>query len=115
MTQTEEFLGRKLAKHLKAAKGNGDSHAAPASAAEDEEGEEVLGRQRRKEGAEPLDLEVIDDRDLYQHLLKVRILLSKAVGTGDVWRVVQAGGGGLLILVATRRTGLRVALLVLIV
>lgn len=85
--QTEEFLGRKLAKHLTAIKGKGDSHAkvASASAAEDEEGEEVLGRQRRKEGAEPLDLEVIDDRDLYQHLLKVRILLSHVVGAGDAW------------------------------
>lgn len=78
--QTEEFLGRKLAKHLKASKGRGDSHAEPASAsasaADDDEGEEVLGRQRRTGGAEPLDLEVIDDRDLYQHLLKVWVSLS---------------------------------------
>lgn len=81
MMQTEEFLGRKLSKHLKAIKSNDGSHAEPASAstAEDEEGEDLLGRERRKEGAEPLDLEVIDDRDLYQHLLKVRILPSTLV------------------------------------
>lgn len=94
--QTEEFLGRKLAKHLKVVKGKGESRAdlASASAAEDEdeEGEEVLGRQRRKEGAESLDLEVVDDRDLYQHLLKVRVLLSSVTGTGDVFEGCAGGG-----------------------
>ena len=93
MVQTDEFLGRKLAKHLKATEGKGDSHAEPASAAEDEEGDEVLGRQRRKEGAEPLDLEVVDDRDLYQHLLKVRTFLSNAVGTGGVRKVIKLSRG----------------------
>lgn len=77
MTQTSEFLGRKLAKHLQAAKGDGDAGSAAAAAAgaggsDDEGDEDVVGRVRRKDGAEPLDLEVLDDRDLYQHLLKVR-------------------------------------------
>lgn len=120
MIQTEEFLGRKLAKHHKAIKGKGDSHAEPASAAaaatsastaEDEEGQEVLGRPRRKEGAEPLDLEVIDDRDLYQHLLKVRTFYErKCCGNG---RCLEgfAGKGGLM-LDGTRRSGLRVVMMV---
>eukprot|EP00752_Nemacystus_decipiens_P010108 g9009.t1 len=81
--ETQEFLGRKLAKHLMTAQGDGDNHAEPASTADDEEaGEEVLGRHRRKEGAEPLDLEVIDDRDLYQHLLKEFMDASGAAGKG---------------------------------
>lgn len=78
--QTDEFLGRKLAKRLKKAN---NRHAGEGSAASGIIGEhrgadgddgnavvEVLGRERRKE-ADALDLEVIDDRDLYQHLLKV--------------------------------------------
>eukprot|EP00903_Cladosiphon_okamuranus_P010306 g9754.t1 len=85
-SETEALLGRKLAKHLKAIKSNDDSHAEPASTSAstvaDEEGEEVLGRQRRKEVEEPLDLEVIDDRDLYQHLLKEFMDASGAAGNG---------------------------------
>lgn len=78
MTQTSDFLGRKLAKHLKAAKGDGDAGSAAAAAAgaggsDDEGDEDVVGRVRRKDGAEPLDLEVLDDRNLYQHLLKVHV------------------------------------------
>lgn len=77
VTQTDEFLGRKLAKRLKAASNdNGNTGSAAEAAATDEGGEdgagEILGRERRKAEAEPVDLEVIDDRDLYQHLLKVR-------------------------------------------
>lgn len=80
-SQTGDFLGRKLAKRLKAERQseNPDSSlsSSPVGAAEgqegyDEGGDRVLGRSRRKEEAEPLDLEVLDDHDLYQHLLKVR-------------------------------------------
>lgn len=74
MAQTAEFLGRKVARKLKATKTSVDAEAAAAGRGggdEEHAGEEVLGRERRKEGADPLDLEVIDDRDLYQYLLKV--------------------------------------------
>lgn len=72
--QSNDFLGRKLAKRLKA-NHVGSTPAADAAAAEEESGSvEVLGRERRK-GGEPVDLEVVDDRELYQHLLKVRVAL----------------------------------------
>lgn len=84
--QTAGFLGRQLSHRLKERKG--DSNAVSAGSptarrdgggAEENEDEELLGRERRKEGADPLDLEVIDDRDLYQHLLKVLLYSIRAV------------------------------------
>lgn len=69
-SQTNKFLGRKLTKRLKASQ----AHESPAdniAAGEDMDTIEVLGRERRKD-QEAVDLEVIDDRDLYQYLLKVR-------------------------------------------
>ncbi|CAN0288078.1 unnamed protein product, partial [Ectocarpus fasciculatus] len=85
-SETSEFLGRKLAKHLQAAKGDGDAGSAAAAAAgaggsDDERDEDVVGRVRRKDGAEPLDLEVLDDRDLYQHLLKEFMDASGTAGS----------------------------------
>ena len=89
-------MGRRLAKILEASSeggGHGDAAAQADAAAgggvggkegggrkggRDEKKEEeaavaaeVLGRGRRPKEVEPLDLEVIDDRDFYQHLLKV--------------------------------------------
>ncbi|CBJ28736.1 conserved unknown protein [Ectocarpus siliculosus] len=88
-SETSEFLGRKLAKHLDAAKGDGDAGSAAAAAAaaaggrsDDEGDEDVVGRVRRKDGAEPLDLEVVDDRNLYQHLLKEFMDASGTAGSG---------------------------------
>lgn len=81
VVQTADFLGRKLASRLKETNGDSNAESAGSAAAgreggDEEEGdEELLGRERRKEGADPLDLEVIDDRDLYQHLLKVQYLI----------------------------------------
>ncbi|CAM9236547.1 unnamed protein product [Scytosiphon promiscuus] len=83
--ETAEFLGRKIAKKLEATRVGADAGATSAEerGGDDEEGsEEVLGRERRKEGSEPLDLEVIDDRDLYQHLLKEFMDASGAAGGG---------------------------------
>ncbi|CAM9142328.1 unnamed protein product [Ectocarpus sp. 12 AP-2014] len=85
-SETSEFLGRKLAKHLDAAKGDGDAGSAAAAAAaggsDDEGDEDVVGRVRRKDGAEPLDQEVLDDRNLYQHLLKEFMDASGTAGSG---------------------------------
>ncbi|CAM9124007.1 unnamed protein product [Hapterophycus canaliculatus] len=84
-SETAEFLGRKVAKKLEATKSGTGAAAAPAEAESGDEGEgveEVLGRERRKDGADPLDLEVIDDRDLYQHLLKEFMDASGAAGGG---------------------------------
>lgn len=73
--QTGEFLGRKLAKRLKSMSQEGtEADVASARARKEaEEGgdnNEVLRHERRKV-EDRLDLEVLDDRDLYQHLLKV--------------------------------------------
>lgn len=77
--QTDEFLGRKLAKRLKAGQtpnggADGSAREGVERDIEDDEVEDALGRGRRKEHADRLDLEVLDDRDLYQHLLKVRMM-----------------------------------------
>lgn len=69
--QTNDFIGRKLAKRLKTNHTDGAPAENAAVIGEETRTVEVLGRERRKEG-EPVDLEVIDDRELYQHLLKVR-------------------------------------------
>lgn len=87
--QTTDFLGRELGSRLKESNGGSNAESARSSTAERERGdedggEELLGRERRKGGADPLDLEVIDDRDLYQHLLKVQHML-KSFG---VWEIV---------------------------
>lgn len=63
-------MGRKLAKRLKMAAGDNEEVSVSSKVREGEE--EILGRERRRDEAEELDLEVVDDRDFYQHLLKVR-------------------------------------------
>lgn len=67
--QSDEFLGRKLAKRMKTREG-GEAPSDNVVAGEDTDTVEILGRERRKD-EERLDVEVIDDRELYQHLLKV--------------------------------------------
>lgn len=88
--QTDEFLGRRLAKRLKGrqqgvdkaadvssarAPGHGGDGKDTDSVQGDEEGGrkvlDVLGKEKRSDEMNPLDLEVLDDRELYQHLLKV--------------------------------------------
>lgn len=76
--QTGEFLGRKLAKRLKSISQEGteaDVALAGARKEAEEGGDniEVLRHERRKV-EDRLDLEVLDDRDLYQHLLKVYVM-----------------------------------------
>lgn len=65
-------MGRKLAKRLKMAAGDDEEVSVSSKVREGEGEEEILGRERRRDEAEELDLEVVDDRDFYQHLLKVR-------------------------------------------
>ncbi|CAM9635717.1 unnamed protein product [Pylaiella littoralis] len=82
-SETADFLGRELGNRLKEMKGDSKSESAGSPTADrEEENEELLGRERRKEGSDPLDLEVIDDRDLYQHLLKEFMDASGAAGSG---------------------------------
>ncbi|CAM9647668.1 unnamed protein product [Laminaria digitata] len=99
-SETEDFLGRRLAKILKSStEGNAGSDGGDdagvggegggARGGRDEEKEEeaavaaeVLGRSRRPKEVEPLDLEVIDDRDFYQHLLKEFMDSSGGSGNG---------------------------------
>lgn len=65
-------MGRKLAKRLKMAEGDDGEVSSSSKAREGKAEEEILGRERRRDEAEGLDLEVVDDRDFYHHLLKVR-------------------------------------------
>lgn len=67
--QSDEFLGRKVAKRMKT-KEAGEPPSDNVVTGEETDTVEILGRERRKD-EERLDVEVIDDRELYQHLLKV--------------------------------------------
>lgn len=78
LSQTEQFLGRKLSKRLRIMRARKTAMPHEGVAGKREESEsasgdadvvEVLGRERRE--VQAFDLEVLDDRDLYQHLLKV--------------------------------------------
>ncbi|CAM9641660.1 unnamed protein product, partial [Discosporangium mesarthrocarpum] len=83
--ETEDFLGRKLAKRLKVGVEEGTADAAKGGdvgeAGHPGDGS-VLGRERRSTGGGPLDKEVVDDREFYQHLLKEFVDSSGGDGAG---------------------------------